>query len=96
MKNRTRISVAGIEGFLFFGVGEIPYFVFVPACCLAADGSLDRNAYLANRWPYANNYANPAAAGSHIWPDMERPAPVGDKDYEVFLARLTDRILGVR
>ena len=89
----TRIKVAGIEGFLFYAVGSLPYFSFVPAQYIDRDGNLKTQKFLADRWPYANLYANPAAAGSHIWPDMRRPAP--NAGCEVFLDRLAKRIQGV-
>jgi len=96
MEPQAHISVAGVDGFLFFAIGELPYLAFVPKSCLAAAGHLDRNSFLQNRWPYANLYANPKAAGSHIWPDLNRPASLDADGIEVFLERLSSRIRGFK
>ena len=94
MKDFTSINIGGQNGYLFYAVGTLPFLAFVPEALVSKDGVLDRNAYLAERWAYANNYANPKAAGSHIWPDMDRPAPLTAEGIDDFRERLAARIQG--
>ena len=94
MKPQTPIEIAGLEGWLYLGIGTLPTLAFVPARLVSDSGSLDRNSYFTGDWAYANNYANPEASGSHVWPDMERPAPKNATGLEVFTLRLTARLQG--
>ena len=90
----TTIKISDLQGYLFFGRGANVLLAFVPETLVSAEGELATDKFLADRWPYANNYANPEAAGSHVWPDMERPAPLSTPGLDVFVERLTDRLAG--
>jgi len=50
-----------------------PAFAFVPDS-LISEGNLDARAYSAQRWDSINCAANAYAVGSHIFPDLTRPA----------------------
>lgn len=92
------VLIAGIRGYLFHADGEEDGLAFVPEYVVLADGKLNRDAYLSDRWAYANNFANnfanPDAPGSHVWPDLSRPARGFPPGWEAFSARLARRIRG--
>jgi hypothetical protein len=50
-----------------------PCYCFVPAEFIDADG-FRKSDYLASRWPGISCGANPLAIGSHIIPDLQKPA----------------------
>ncbi|MEO5715798.1 MAG: hypothetical protein ABIT37_20130 [Luteolibacter sp.] len=66
-----------------------PCFCFVADEYVTATG-LDRAAYLASRWPGINCSSNENSIGSHLLPDMDRPADIGSESHDLsnFLLRL--------
>jgi len=88
MPHQETVKVRGIEGRIFHGLGKEPeVFAFVPESLLI-DEKLDENLYRVQGWTYLNNTAQKTPRGSHVWPDMSRPADPGDPAVQEFLERI--------
>lgn len=71
-----------------------PLYAFVPEELLTP-GSFDEEAYRAKRWATINAGANKDAVGSHVYPDLSRPAPPGQTtEFRSELARHIHKSLG--
>lgn len=66
-----------------------PTYAFVPEVFYDGTG-LNRGRYLISRWPGISCSANPLAVGSHVIPDVTRPANIRSRCpiLREFLARL--------
>jgi hypothetical protein len=67
-----------------------PTFAFVPLELLDGD-KLDREKYTAQRWDSINCGANTNSVGSHVFPDLNRPAK--KEEYGKFLTEVK-RLVG--
>lgn len=59
-------------GKVFYALGTDTMLCFVPDTLLHP---WDEEAFLAAGWGMANARANPRAIGSHVLPNVDRPAP---------------------
>lgn len=72
-----------------------PLFAFVPDSLIKGDGALDKAQYVTKRWATINAGANIDAVGSHVFPDLKRPATETEsKDFLAALARLIHKSIG--
>ena len=97
MKTWTKLVVAGLPGFLFYTTSDCDNLAFVPMECInTSTGELDADVFLVGLWPWSNCFANPVSFYSHVWPDLDRPAPPNAPGIDEFVARLAIRINGTR
>lgn len=72
-----------------------PLFAYVPDKLITATGKLDSTNYRTQRWASINAGANKDAVGSHIFPDMNRPATDEEtKEFKKQLQRYLQKALG--
>lgn len=68
-----RLVIEGRPGRIFYSEGHPDFHQILPVYCFLPE-DVNPVSYLSSRWPSINASANPNAIGSHVFPDLNRPA----------------------
>lgn len=83
-----------LEGKVFHAAAESslqilrPVYAYVPNSLIQPDKTIDLATYQNQRWDTINAGANSRTVGSHVFPDLTKPADVTSLEVEQFLNEL--------